>query len=105
MAGTAHCTHEDSWFDRSICPEPCGRMHYYCANPNCGELLDPCALFDETQPQPCILCKQESATTTCGVPGHPCDLCGGCRLSLDGLEYDKSPAEGMPQSPRSPGST
>ena len=28
-------------FDRSICPEPCGRMHSYCTY--CGARQDPCA--------------------------------------------------------------
>jgi hypothetical protein len=27
---------DDHVFDRSICPEPCGMMHYYCAQ--CGAL-------------------------------------------------------------------
>lgn len=32
------CEHEDTWFDRSICPEPCGSMHYVCSD--CGEVTD-----------------------------------------------------------------
>lgn len=28
-------------FDRTICPEPCGYMHSYCAT--CGVRQDPCA--------------------------------------------------------------
>ena len=28
-------------FDRTICPEPCGYMHSYCAT--CGKRQDPCA--------------------------------------------------------------
>jgi hypothetical protein len=32
---------DTGWFDRSICPEPCGVMHSYCTR--CGDLQDPCA--------------------------------------------------------------
>lgn len=28
-------------FDRTVCPEPCGRMHSYCTT--CGERHDDCA--------------------------------------------------------------
>jgi len=37
---TEPCPHDESWFDRSICPEPCGTMHDYCVK--CGECVDPC---------------------------------------------------------------
>ena len=30
----------DNWFDRSICAEPCGRMHTRCRE--CGFALDEC---------------------------------------------------------------
>jgi hypothetical protein len=33
---------EFAWFDRTICAEPCGDMHYYCES--CGGRLDHCAL-------------------------------------------------------------
>lgn len=33
-----------NWFDRSICPEPCGFMHTRCDN--CGKALDPCPWED-----------------------------------------------------------
>ncbi len=36
------CTHPNEWFDRSICPEPCGSMHYYCTD--CGMRMGRCAL-------------------------------------------------------------
>lgn len=36
----------NSVFSRSICPEPCGSMHYYCAE--CGALLDDCPLDSQT---------------------------------------------------------
>lgn len=35
--------HDTGNFDRTICPEPCGAMHSYCAV--CGKRQDPCA-FD-----------------------------------------------------------
>lgn len=35
-------------FDRTICPEPCGYMHSYCAT--CGVRQDPCA--HDTRPIP-----------------------------------------------------
>jgi len=34
------CIHEDTWFDRTICPEPCGTMHTYCSD--CGVHLGYC---------------------------------------------------------------
>ena len=37
---TTHCTHPNgTWFDRSICPEPCGFMHNRCVD--CG-IADSC---------------------------------------------------------------
>lgn len=33
---------DTGWFDRVICPEPCGTMHSYCSV--CGELQDECTL-------------------------------------------------------------
>lgn len=36
----ARCAHQDSWFDRSVCPEPCGSMHDRCTA--CGEILGGC---------------------------------------------------------------
>lgn len=35
-------------FSRSICPEPCGSMHYYCDT--CGEVADHCELL-QTEPE------------------------------------------------------
>ena len=35
-------------FDRTICPEPCGYMHSYCAR--CGVRQDPCAHDTTTSP-------------------------------------------------------
>lgn len=34
------CRHDDTWFDRTICPEPCGAMHTRCTN--CSRALDRC---------------------------------------------------------------
>ncbi|QES45232.1 hypothetical protein DEJ49_33370 [Streptomyces venezuelae] len=36
------CPHPSTWFDRSVCPEPCGSMHERCAR--CGRAVDDCAL-------------------------------------------------------------
>jgi len=38
----ADCTHENTWFDRNICPEPCGQMHYICED--CGQIAGTCVL-------------------------------------------------------------
>lgn len=35
------CAHVDSWFSRTLCPEPCGMMHNYCTE--CGTCIDECA--------------------------------------------------------------
>ena len=32
----------DNWFDRSLCPEPCGWMHTRCAA--CGHPYEECVL-------------------------------------------------------------
>lgn len=33
---------DGEWFDRSICPDPCGWMHYRCND--CGRVQGGCAL-------------------------------------------------------------
>lgn len=35
------CKRRDSWFDRSICPDPCGSMHDVCIN--CGMVIGRCS--------------------------------------------------------------
>lgn len=37
------CGHNpgSNWFDRTLCPEPCGKMHTCCRE--CGAILDGCA--------------------------------------------------------------
>jgi len=42
MASRCHCGSRDVWFDRTVCPDPCGAMHTCCAD--CGRPLDPCLL-------------------------------------------------------------
>lgn len=37
------CYHVDTWFDRAICPEPCGAMHTVCVD--CSEILGGCPLI------------------------------------------------------------
>lgn len=39
------CSHEDSWFDRSICADPCGMMHSYCTD--CGHMMERCAFQEK----------------------------------------------------------
>lgn len=34
------CDPADAWFDREVCPEPCGMMHYRCRV--CGAAVDGC---------------------------------------------------------------
>lgn len=34
------CHHEACWYDRTICPEPCGMQHSYCTD--CGDRFEPC---------------------------------------------------------------
>lgn len=35
----------DAWFDRSICPEPCGNMHYVCET--CCRVQDRCLILEQ----------------------------------------------------------
>jgi hypothetical protein len=44
------CTHPDTWFDRSLCPEPCGAMHDRCTT--CGEVVGGCAWEFEVPARP-----------------------------------------------------
>lgn len=39
-AVTCACGDSDDWFDRSICAEPCGSMHYVCTE--CGRIKGRC---------------------------------------------------------------
>ncbi|MFE0472579.1 hypothetical protein ACFW2V_13290 [Streptomyces sp. NPDC058947] len=34
------CIEFDTWFDRAVCPDPCGQMHQRCTS--CGAALDGC---------------------------------------------------------------
>jgi len=47
--GTAcpQCGDTDTWFDRSVCPEPCGAMHTRCTG--CGAVTGHPCPFDEHQ--------------------------------------------------------
>jgi len=41
MTTETPCTHPDTWFDRSMCAEPCGSMHDRCTQ--CGVVVgEPC---------------------------------------------------------------
>jgi hypothetical protein len=43
------CQHPDSWFDRAICPEPCGSAHNRCSR--CGSAVNGC-IFEEGMSEP-----------------------------------------------------
>lgn len=101
------CEHEDTWFSREVCA--CGQMHYYCANPTCGALADFCELVELAAHEArlaaagrCVSCEVEPATTTCGVPQHPCALCKGCRSELDGTNWDDAPGPDDRDAPAEP---
>ena len=47
----------DNWFDRSLCPEPCGAMHTRCRE--CGVALDACPW--ENRSAACGLCGRDPA--------------------------------------------
>jgi hypothetical protein len=34
------CKHENTWFDRTVCEEPCGAMHTVCSD--CSAVVDYC---------------------------------------------------------------
>lgn len=43
MTTEPSCTHPDTWFDRSVCAEPCGSMHCRCTG--CGVVVgQPCPI-------------------------------------------------------------
>jgi hypothetical protein len=46
----ATCAHEETWFDRSICPEPCDSMHNRCVA--CGKVADALGCFWEADVPP-----------------------------------------------------
>lgn len=39
------CQHLSTWFDRSLCAEPCGRMHVICYR--CQRPVDECVFLTE----------------------------------------------------------
>lgn len=64
------CLHLDgSYFDRTICAEPCGAAHGRCTN--CGEPVDGCALTENTGHRPMYV-RWENRYT---VPAEVCDTC------------------------------
>ena len=46
---STECLHPDSWFDRTICPDPCGSMHHVCTE--CGLPTDEC-VWRSPEPTP-----------------------------------------------------
>lgn len=62
---------DTGYFDRSLCPEPCGSMHSYCDT--CGKRQDPCA-HDDTPEVSCLgMGDHECAYDTPGA--GPCETC------------------------------
>ncbi len=43
------CQHFSTWFDRTLCAEPCGRMHVICYR--CGLPVDDCVFLEEGSDQ------------------------------------------------------
>lgn len=43
-----NCTHDETYFERVQCAEPCGSMHTYCSA--CGVALEPPCPFPERYP-------------------------------------------------------
>lgn len=66
----------DTWFDRSICPEPCGSMHTRCGA--CGGTLGVC-WWDEEQARPSDydLAVARMLSQAADALEHP-DLCMDC---------------------------
>lgn len=60
----SECQHEDTWFDRSICPEPCGAMHTICSD--CGFIFGGCQLY--SQPADDAIMAYGQWTPPCGNP-------------------------------------
>jgi hypothetical protein len=74
------CVHDDStetWFDRTVCPEPCGLMHDRCTE--CGEPVGGCRLLGEPDPCPCCTFGSHDEPCTCDGTGccHPDRHCAG----------------------------
>lgn len=42
------CSHDETYFERIMCPEPCGSMHTYCSA--CGVALEPPCPLPERYP-------------------------------------------------------
>lgn len=69
------CEHRGgTWFDRTICREPCGAMHTCCTD--CGEPIDTCALQEIRVPTPGdhrpMLVHWDNRHT---LPAEVCDTC------------------------------
>ena len=60
-------------FDRTICPEPCGMMHSYCAT--CGKRADNCA--HDPDPEPADQTRADYG-----------DRCARCRVSVGQIAAD-----------------
>lgn len=64
------CEHRgDSWFDRTICPEPCDTMHQRCSR--CGSPVDRCHLHPSQDHWPMHVQWENRHT----VPAEVCDTC------------------------------
>jgi len=85
------CTHPDSWFDRTLCAEPCGSMHDRCTE--CGAVLGYCPFGARSE------VKSPHRMAACGeCPEGQCDGCSFCDYFVaydqwlrDGAPVDKRP--------------
>jgi hypothetical protein len=58
----------DTWFDRELCPDPCGAMHTRCNW--CGRAVDGCVLEQESKTSRAIQARVAGHTDT-AVPVCP----------------------------------
>lgn len=72
VASMPPCTHPDgAYFDRTLCPEPCGTMHYRCKH--CGDALDGgCELEGTDRDHHPMLVRWDNRHT---MPAEVCDTC------------------------------
>jgi len=64
---------DSGWFDRTICPPPCGAMHSYCDT--CGKRQDPCPHGEQREALAAMVREGEAAgmSTDHGAAGFCTD--------------------------------
>lgn len=71
------CGRRDSWFDRSVCPDPCGSMHDVCTN--CGHVIGHCSWrLEAAQPKPRDLALAAWLEQHAAVHTDPVAAAAGC---------------------------